>query len=210
MNDSERRVAVNQNEASEEPMSTRLHDDQSIDMPGPRGAMRSVPWLAESSPQAWDSYARQGGADYIIADCGSPESHELRLRSVLRLPTRPGDTLLEFGCGTGRLADLVPDDVRYEGLDWSAEAIRQAQRRRPNHVFRCGSVSELVPHDWVVASGPFNYAKGWSRTQTAEAVAAMWGASRRGIALTVLRVPADGRLHYGDEELISFLTGCDW
>ena len=117
---------------------------------------------------------------------------------------------MEFGCGTGRLADLVPPGVHYAGLDWSEAAVTLARRRRPHSTFRCGSVADLTPHDWVVASGPFNYAKGWSRHQTAEAVAAMWDASRRGIALTVLRIPADGRLHYGGGELISFLAGCDW
>jgi SAM-dependent methyltransferase len=171
---------------------------------------RAVPWLGESSPQAWDSYAENGGPDYLIADCGSPESHERRLRAILRLPVKEEDTLLELGCGTGRLADFVPQGVRYEGLDWSPRVITHAQHRRPHNAFRCGTVSDLTSHDWVVASGPFNYAKGWSKNQTAEAVMAMWSASRRGIALTALRIPADGRLHYGGEELVSFLAECDW
>jgi SAM-dependent methyltransferase len=171
---------------------------------------RSIPWLTESSPQAWDSYASEGGPDYLIADCGSPESHERRLRALLRLPIEEGDTLLEFGCGTGRLADFVPCRVRYAGLDWSREVITLAQRRRPHGEFRCGSAGDLTPHDWIVASGPFNYARGWSKSQTAEVVSAMWDASRRGIALTVLCAPADGRLHYADDELISFLAAGGW
>ena len=171
---------------------------------------REVPWLAESSPQSWDSYASGGGPDYLIADCGSPESHERRLRALLRLPLGGTDALLELGCGTGRLADFIPRGVSYAGLDWSREVIALARRRRPEGAFRCGSLADLTPHDWVVASGPFNYSEGWSKRQTAEAVAAMWKASRRGIALTVLRVPAAGRLHYDGAELISFMAGCDW
>jgi len=171
---------------------------------------RRIPWLTESSPQAWDSYAIQGGPDYLVADCGSPETHERRLRALLQLPIKEGDTLLEFGCGTGRLADFVPRDVRYEGLDWSREVLTLARRRRPHGAFRSGSVADLTPHDWVVASGPFNYAEGWSKNQTAEAISAMWDASMRGIGLTVLRTPADGRLNYGGDELISYLAACDW
>jgi SAM-dependent methyltransferase len=171
---------------------------------------RRIPWLTESSPQAWDSYASDGGSDHLIADCGSAESHERRLKALLRLPIEGGDTLLEFGCGTGRLADFVPSSVRYEGVDWSREIITLARRRRPHGTFRCGSIVDLTPHDWVVASGPFNYANGWSRSQTAEAVSVMWDSSTRGIALTVLRVPANGRLHYGGGELISFLARRDW
>lgn len=176
------------------------------DAPTPRG----VRWLAASSPRDWDSLARDGGPDYRIADCGSPESHERRLRALLRLPIADGDTLLEFGCGTGRLADLVPRGVRYAGVDWSAGVITLARRRRPDVSFSRGSVGDLTPHDWVVASGPFNYAQGWSKDQTAAAVSAMWLASRRGIAVTVLRTPAGGRLHYDGGELVRFLAGCDW
>lgn len=185
-------------------------------LPGPPGpgevvtSERRIPWLTESSPQAWDSYASEAGPDYLVADCGSPESHERRLRVLLRLPIEEEDTLLEFGCGTGRLADFMPRGVGYEGLDWSREVIMLARRRRPHSAFRCGSTGDLNPHDWIVASGPFNYARGWSKSQTAEAVSAMWNASRRGIAVTVLCIPADGRLHYGGDELISFLAACDW
>jgi len=171
---------------------------------------RTVPWLAESTPQAWDSYASNGGPDYLIADCGSAESHERRLRAILRLPIREGDTLLELGCGTGRLADLAPKSTRYEGLDWSGNVIEQARSRRPHGTFRRGSVADLTPHDWVVASGPFNYSLGWSKDQTADAVAAMWQASRRGIALTALCIPIEQRLHYGAEELASYLAAGDW
>jgi SAM-dependent methyltransferase len=171
---------------------------------------RAVPFLSESSPQAWDSYVRQGGPDYLIADCGSPESHERRLGAILRLPLMESDTFLELGCGTGRLADLVPEGVRYAGLDWSEQVVAQARHRRPNVAFRRGSLGDLTPHDWVVASGPFNYARGWSKRQTAAAIAAMWSASRRGIAVTVLHTPAEGRLHYETEELLSYLAGGDW
>jgi len=171
---------------------------------------RRIPWLTTSSPRAWDRYASGAGPDYLIADCGSPESHERRLRALLRLPIKAGDTLLELGCGTGRLADLVPREVRYEGLDWSGGVIKLARSRRPHVAFRCGSVGDLTPHAWVVASGPFNYAEGWSKSRTAKAVSAMWNASTRGVALTVLRIPAKGRLHYRDVELISFLDACDW
>jgi SAM-dependent methyltransferase len=195
MKNAEARIAVGANEAGH---------------PGAATPERTVPWLAESSPQAWDSYASNGGPDYLIADCGSAESHERRLRAVLRLPIREGHTLLELGCGTGRLADLVPESVRYEGLDWSPNVIAQARARRPHNAFRCGTVSDLTRHDWIVASGPFNYARGWSKNQTAEAVAAMWDASRRGIALTALCIPIDGRLHYDGEELASFLAAGGW
>jgi SAM-dependent methyltransferase len=167
-------------------------------------------WIAESTPEAWDERARAGGPDHMVADCGSSESHERRLRAVLRLPLEPGNSVLELGCGTGRLADLLPDGVAYEGVDWSAAVIDEARARRPSLHFRVGGVGDLADADWIVASGPFNYAHGWSKAQTAEALVQMWGRSRRGIAVTVLRVPAEGRLHYEALELAAFLDGEGW
>ena len=29
---------------------------------------RGLPWLTESTPQAWDSYTSEDGPDYLIAD----------------------------------------------------------------------------------------------------------------------------------------------
>ena len=146
----------------------------------------------------------------MIADCGSVESHERRLRAILRLPFRSGDTLVEVGCGTGRLADLVPAEVGYEGLDWSPAAVEEARARRPHARFRHGTEDDLEAADWIVASGPFNYADGWSKERTATAMRKMWQASRRGISVTVLRVPAEGRLHYCAVELAGFVEGLDW
>lgn len=212
MSDVDGRTAVGRGEPRED-LARAGRGERLSGMPGPREAVtpaRSIPWLTQSTPRAWDSYASEGGPDYLIADCGSPESHERRLRELLRLPIEEGESLLEFGCGTGRLADFVPRRVRYEGLDWSQEVIALARDRRPHGAFRCGSVGDLTPHDWVVASGPFNYAKGWSKSQTAEAISAMWDASRCGVAVTVMCTPAEGRLHYSGDELISFLAACDW
>ncbi len=117
---------------------------------------RRVPWLTESSPQAWDSYASAGGPDYQIADCGSPESHERRLRALLQLPIEEGDTLLEFGCGTGRLADfghLAACAMRA----WTGPGrlLRWPRRRRPHGAFHAAEVWVIfVPRwHWVVASG---------------------------------------------------------
>jgi SAM-dependent methyltransferase len=167
-------------------------------------------WITESTPKAWDERARAGGPDHVVADCGSPESHERRLRAVLRLPIEPGDSLIELGCGTGRLADLLPDGVHYEGIDWSSAVIDEARARRSSLSFRVGGADDLGEADWIVASGPYNYEHGWSKPQTAAAIERMWRNSRRGIAVTVLRVPAEGRLHYEPLEMARFLDGQEW
>ena len=61
-----------------------------------------------------------------------------------------------------------------------------------------------------IAQGPFNYSKGWSKQQTAEAVARMWRAARKGIGLTVLRSGSADRLAYTPEELLGYLPDDEW
>jgi SAM-dependent methyltransferase len=170
----------------------------------------SAEWVQVSTIEEWSRRARAGGPDHEVADCGSESSHLRRLRALLCVPMRPGDSVEDLGCGTGRLADLLPEDVTYEGLDWSEEVVELARQRRPGKRFRVGGVAELRPADWILASGPFNYAQGWRRDLTALAVRTMWAHSRKGIALTALRVPSSGRLAYTPEELIGYVAGCDW
>lgn len=61
---------------------------------------------------------------------------------------RPRENVVDFGCGPGHLAELLhrrghPPD-RYLGVDFSAEALRQARRRAPGYRF--------VRRDVVVAA----------------------------------------------------------
>lgn len=167
-------------------------------------------WVDANTIESWNRRAEAGGPDHTVADCGSEGSHLRRLEALLRLPLRSGDHLEDLGCGTGRLADLLPREISYEGLDWSEQVIALARTRRPDRRFRLGGVGDLAPADWIVASGPFNYARGWSREDTAAALRTMWDRSRRGIAVTVLRAASEDRLAYAASELIGYLEGCDW
>lgn len=60
-------------------------------------------------------------------------------------PDRPANALvLEFGCGTGRLAGCF-EGMRYLGIDVSAHAIKIAQRAHPGHAFRVFGREERLP-----------------------------------------------------------------
>ena len=164
-------------------------------------------WLSRSTPGDWDTLANDSRADHEVADCGSSESHELRLRALLRIPLRSGESIADVGCGTGRLADLLPQGVSYLGVDWSPKVVDLARSRRPAARFEVASVFDVPTADWIVASGPFNYSDGWSKDQTRRALATMWTRARRGIAVTVLRVPTPERLSYQPSELVPMLDG---
>lgn len=167
-------------------------------------------WLQESTPEEWNRKAARDGPDHEIADCGSSASHERRLAAILRAPIRPGQLVLDFGCGTARLADLLPAGARYEGVDWSQQVVNVARQRRPGVAVRVGTADDLVACDWIVASGPFNYSTGWSREATKATIERMAQFARIGIALTTLRSPGEGRLHYSEMELLAYLETFGW
>jgi SAM-dependent methyltransferase len=63
-------------------------------------------------------------------------------------PLRPGDRVLDLGCGSGDLtatvAELVGDDGHVVGVDAQPTMLEEARRRaRPNQSFVCSSVQDL-------------------------------------------------------------------
>lgn len=167
-------------------------------------------FLCASTPETWSGLAVNEAPDYAIADCGSGISHERRLRALLTLPIRANDQVVDFGCGTGAFSDMLAPDVKYLGIDWSSDIIRLARKRRPSRDFMIGNISQVPNADWIVASGPFNYASGWSKGMTAAALGVMSEKARLGMGITVLRVPTEGRLHYTITEVLQYFECRSW
>lgn len=73
-------------------------------------------------------------------------------------------TLLDIGCGTARLLDLIQasgrDTIQYRGVDLSPKLIAAAQKKHPQANFLCGDPFELAEiwqarPDYVVFGGIF-------------------------------------------------------
>jgi SAM-dependent methyltransferase len=164
-----------------------------------------------NTPDEYGRLAIPEFADHAMSGWGSTTSQDLRLLALLSLPLRPGDLVVDLGCGSGRLADLLPPEVDYMGIDWSEDVIAEARRRRTGRCFEVGTVENIVRADWVVASGVFNVAAGWSQVATCVTVRKMWRIARRGIAVTVLsRTVETDRLSYSASEMASWLDAFDW
>lgn len=72
---------------------------------------------------------------------GAPERSRILVREYIR--PRPGDRILEIGCGPGTIVPYLPA-TEYVGFDASAEYIEQARMRFPGAKFVCDRVSEFT------------------------------------------------------------------
>lgn len=80
---------------------------------------------------------------------------EAKHRQILAETLHPEQTILDAGCGYGRLLDLLPRDWRgyYFGVDLSPDFIDLARREHPRNHFRVADL-RMVP----VPSGTFDWA----------------------------------------------------
>ena len=151
------------------------------------------------------------GATARGVDWNSPESQELRFEQLLRVTDRETGTysLNDFGCGYGALAGFLRDrglDVDYRGYDLSQSMLEHAREAYADATF-VGSVVQLAPADYTVASGIFNVkldvpAEDWREyvLATLETIA---GLSGEGFAFNMLTSYSDADkmrddLYYGD------------
>lgn len=59
---------------------------------------------------------------------------------------KPGQRVLDLGCGNGKLISGLPAGTQYIGTDFSQSLLSEAAKLYPNHDFRLGNV--LDPEHW--------------------------------------------------------------
>jgi SAM-dependent methyltransferase len=72
---------------------------------------------------------------------GAPERSRILVRDYIR--PRPGDRILEIGCGPGTIVPYLPE-TEYVGFDLSEEYIEQARKKYPRAQFVCERVSQYT------------------------------------------------------------------
>lgn len=164
--------------------------------------------LLENSPRAWSERAsRPTSHEAAMWSEGGQTRRFLAVLEHLRL--RDGDTLLDFGCGTGRFSEFLPHAVSYHGLDWSEEMRDRVALEHPRARV-LDSLPELI-FDHVVCIGPFNLADGWSQEQTFAQLADLWnGYTRRALVACLYRGHDPACIRYEPEDAAEFARrlGC--
>jgi SAM-dependent methyltransferase len=154
-----------------------------------------------NTPAAWSERAARCAEPWEA--CGwSEEGQRARFESVLwALDPRPRDCLLDFGCGTGELASLLADEVRYYGYDTAPGMIDRAleQHGQPERLF-----SIHWPHghfDLVACVGPFNLPDNWSKERTWHTLRHLWDTTGCRTLAVSLYAGDDGKcLRYTEAE----------
>jgi SAM-dependent methyltransferase len=138
-----------------------------------------------NSPAAWSERA---SAPSSWDACGwSEHGQTQRFIAALRhLDLRKGDTLLDFGAGTGRFSEFLPREIDYFAYDWAPGMLERVEREHE----RANALHELpdVLFDHVVAIGVFNLRDNWTREQTWQRLAQLWNLhTRRTLVVSLYR-----------------------
>ncbi len=110
----------------------------------------------------FDKRIQEHGASPRGADWNSEASQQVRFDQLLKIVELDSFSILDYGCGTGALADYLLKKgfhADYYGFDVLESAIRIAQQNHAGQHQRTFFAGEdqLPECDYTVASGIFNY-----------------------------------------------------
>ena len=157
--------------------------------------------MIPNTPEAWDERAKDSSS--WSAAMWSENGQTQRFVAALRhLNLRDGDTVLDYGCGTGRFSEFLPPAVTYYAYDTSP-----GMRERAREHERAWVLDELpdVEFDHVVCIGTFNLADNWTKDATWEALEGLWAFhTRRTLVASLYRGDHPDCLSYSVEEVAEF------
>lgn len=107
-----------------------------------------------NTPEAWSARAEGHLHSWAAAGWTKAGQRERFALVLDALTPKSGDRLLDFGCGTGALTDLLPSGVDYVGFDWAAGMIKRAAREHPGRSF--STYEPTGKFDLVAIVGTFN------------------------------------------------------
>lgn len=160
----------------------------------------------------YDSLARRHGYGPEATQQSSLATQEQRLRVLAEVIREPDASVLDFGCGTGHLCELLRSEYgfrgRYTGYDLSGEALALARGRHPGatfeqrDIFRDGVGGTF---DYAVVSGVFNNRLQDNWAFLTQVLQLLFPRVRRGLAFNALSAYVDYKdagLYYADPEQV--------
>ena len=137
-------------------------------------------------------------------DKGFEARYRIYLEVIREAAARAESSLLDVGCGTARLLDLIKslarDEISYRGVDLSPKLIEAARKKHPEAHFILGDPFDLeeiwvARPDYVVFGGIFTSRLQMSREEMSDYMMRMLRLAfthcRRGIAFDVISAHVD-------------------
>ncbi len=158
----------------------------------------------------YDLLARHHGYGPEASQMSSLASQEQRLRVLAEIVREPDASVLDFGCGTGHLCEVLRRDAgfrgRYTGYDLSGESLALARARHAGAHFEQRDIfRDGVGHhfDYAIISGVFNNRVTDNWAFLTGALRTLFPHVRRGLAFNALSAYVDFQdagLYYADPE----------
>ena len=157
-----------------------------------------------NSPQAWDE--RAALATSWEAALWSEEGQRRRFEAIEHyLDLGIGDSVLDYGCGTGGLCEFLPPTVNYFGWDWSPKMRERARKEHPSATI-LNQAPRVKVYDHIVCCGVFNLAENWTHEQTWNVVRQLWKQTGKSLVLSLYRGTDPYSLRYSLDEI----ADCIW
>lgn len=158
-----------------------------------------------NTPEAWSARAAGYELPWEAAGWSETSQRDRFGRILAALDPRPGERLLDFGCGTGELVTRLSPEVDYLGFDTAAGMVERAAREHPGRSFQSWEPS-AISFDLVVVCGALNLPGGWCKQRTWATLRRLWDGTRRCLAASLYAGADEQCLIYAEEECERFAS----
>jgi len=128
--------------------------------------------------------------DYFLCGWSSEQSQRSRFEALLRSVRFEGGSVIDYGCGTGRLFEFISRlgyNFTYVGLDMNEDMLSVARKSHDAEFRRVPADStDFAQADYVFASGIFQFRDMHNPTYHILLTEALFGKATRGFAANYL------------------------
>lgn len=150
---------------------------------------------------AWTERAERAETSWDAALWSERGQTRRMLAVVSHLRLRTWESVLDYGCGTGRLCTFLPRNVAYVGYDQAPGMIARAEREHPGELFT--AIPPVGRYDHVAAVGVWNL----NPRRAFDDIARLWQRlARRSLVASLLRWEFDA----GDVAKLGARLASEW
>jgi SAM-dependent methyltransferase len=159
--------------------------------------MKSFDEIAKANAEHYDRLLRESGDTPAAAQWADQATQDLRLKILCEIGDLKSAKVLDFGCGMGRLYELLSQQGfsgEYVGYEIAPELAATAQKKHAAARFeRRDILSEGISEefDYVFVSGVFNNRHSASAEYVMAVLKALFARTRRGLAFNGLSTYVD-------------------